>query len=147
MASHRLHFDPSVLHKHGPRIFIRISAPSSDIKEGSAVGLEFPEPFGITAVIDTGASLTVVNPEVVERCKLRPTGFAVVASIEKKGLYRQHAACIRFPDTKLKTLDCIPVVACKISQQPYACLIGRDILRNWLLTYSGDGDVSIQELR
>jgi predicted aspartyl protease len=147
VASHRLHFDPVVLLKHGPRIFIKVSALSSEIEEGSAVGLEFPEPFGITAVIDTGASLTVVNPEVVEHCKLRATGFAIVASIEKKGRYRQHAARIEFPGTKLRTLDGVPVVACKISQQPYACLIGRDILRNWLLTYNGDGDVSIEELR
>jgi predicted aspartyl protease len=147
VPSHQLSFTPSVLQKDGPRIFIQISAPSSDIKEGSPVGLEFPPPFGITAVIDTGASLTVVNPEVVEKCKLRATGFAIVASIEKKAQYRQHAAWIRFPNTKLKDLDGIPVVACKISQQPYSCLIGRDILRNWLLTYSGDGTVSIEELR
>ncbi len=146
MAS-QLSFTPSVLQKDGPRIFIEISAPSFDIKEGSAVGLEFPSPLRITAIIDTGASLTVVNPEVVERCKLRATGFAIVASIERKAQYRQHAARIRFPDTRLKDLAEIPVVACKILQQPYSCLIGRDILRNWLLTYSGDGTVSIQELR
>lgn len=147
MASHQLSFIPSVLQKDGPRIFIEISAPSSDIKEGSAVGLEFPPAFGIHAVIDTGASLTVVNLEVVERYKLRATGFATVASIEKKERYRQHAAWIRFPDTKLRDFDGIPVVACKILQQPYSCLIGRDILRNWLLTYSGNGSISIQELR
>jgi predicted aspartyl protease len=147
VASHQLSFTPSLLQKDGPRIFIEIGAPSSDIEEESSVGLEFPPPFGIHAVIDTGASLTVVNPEVVERCKLRATGFAIVSSIEKKAQYHQHAARIRFPNTKLKDLDGIPVVACKILQQPYSCLIGRDILRNWLLTYNGNGAVSIQELR
>jgi predicted aspartyl protease len=147
VASHQLSFSPSVLQKDGPRIFNEISAPSYDIEEGLAVGLEFPPPFGITAIIDTGASLTVVNPEVAERCKLRATGFATVASIEKTGKYNQHAAWIKFPKTKLKDFDGIPVVACKISQQPYSCLIGRDILRNWLLTYDGgNGTVSIQEL-
>ena len=146
MAVHQLSFTPSVLQKDGPRIFVEISAPSDEIKDGSAVGLEYPPPFGVHAVIDTGASLTVVNPEVVERCKLRATGFAIVASIEKKDQYHQHAARIRFPNTKLKDFDGIPVVACKILQQPYSCLIGRDILRSWLLTYNGNGTVSIQEL-
>lgn len=146
MASHSLEFDPFVLQTHGPRILIDISAPSADIQEGKALGLEFPEPFRITAVIDTGASLTVVNPEVVEGCKLRATGFAIVASIERKARYHQHAARIEFPGTKLKALDGIPVVACRISQQPYACLIGRDILRNWLLTYNGGGNITILEL-
>lgn len=105
MAFHQLSFNPSTLQKDGPRIFIEISASSSDIKEGSPLGLEFPPPFGITAIIDTAASLTVVNPEVVEKCKLRATGFAIVASIEKKAQYHQHAARIRFPKTKLKDFD------------------------------------------
>ena len=145
MAVHQLSFNPSILQKDGPSITIEISAPLFDIAEGSPLGLEYP-PFRIKAIIDTGASLTVVNPEVVETCKLPARGFAIVASIEKKARYNQHAACIKFPGTRLRTLDGIPVVACKISQQPYACLIGRDILRNWLLTYSGNGTVSIQEL-
>lgn len=146
MAPHTLSFNPSILQKDGPRIFIEISVSSSDIKEGSPLGLEFPRPLGITAIIDTAASLTVVNPEVVERCKLRATGFATVASIERKAQYRQHAAWIGFPKTGLKDLDGIPVVACKITQQPYSCLIGRDILRNWLFTYNGNGSISIGEL-
>ena len=147
MAIHQLSFNPLILQKHGPQIYIEISAPSDDIRDGRAVGLEYPHPFGIHAVIDTGASLTVVNPQVATTCKLRHTGFASVASVEKFGKYPQHAAWIRFPDTKLTDLDGVPVVACEISKQPYACLIGRDILRNWLLTYNGNGTVSIQELR
>ena len=148
MATHQLSFSRSVLEKTGPQIYIEISAPSDEIKDGTAVGLEYPPPFGIHAVIDTGASLTVVNPQVVTTCRLRFTGFVTVASVEKFGKYPQHAARIRFPGTGLTELDGVPVVACEISKQPYACLIGRDILRNWLLTYNGrKGTVSIQELQ
>jgi predicted aspartyl protease len=148
VAAHQLSYSPAVLQKDGPRIFIEISAPASALQEGRSSGLEFPPPFGITAVIDTGASLTVVNPEVAEKCKLRATGFTIVASIEKKARYHQHAAWIRFPDSELKDFHEIPVVACKIAQQPYACLIGRDILRNWLLSYNGGtGVVLIHDLR
>jgi len=111
VASYQLSFNPSVLQKN----------------EGKLVGLEFPSPLGINAVIDTGASMTVVNPEVAATCKLRATGFATVASIEKTGKYPQHAAWIRFPGTNLSDLDGIPVIACKMSKQPYSCLIGRDI--------------------
>lgn len=137
-----------MLQKDGPRISIEISIPSFERREGAAIGLEYPPPFGITAVLDTGASLTVVNPEVASHCKLRPTGFANVASVEHFDRYKQHAAWIRFPGAALRDFDGIPVVACKISRQPYACLIGRDILRNWQLTYNGAaGTVLIEELR
>jgi hypothetical protein len=147
VAIHQLSFNPVILQRDGPQIDIEISAPSDEIRDGTAVGLEYPRPFGIHALIDTGASLTVVNPQVVTTCKLRHTGFATVASVEKFGKYPQHAAWIRFPGTKLAGLDGVPVVACEMIKQPYACLIGRDILRNWLLTYNGNGTVSIQELR
>jgi len=147
VASHQLSFTAPVLQKDGPCIRIEISAPSFDLEEGLSVGLAFPPPFGISAVIDTGASLTVVNPEVAATCKLRATGFVTVASVEKFGKYPQHAARIRFPGSNLREFDGIPVVACKIAKQPYACLIGRDILRNWRLTYDGArGTVLIQEL-
>lgn len=146
MALHKLTFKtPSALEKDGPNIRIEISAPSFDFKEGIDVGLDFRQ-LAINAVIDTGASVTVVNPEVAATCKLRATGFVTVASVEKFGRYPQHAAWIKFPGTALKDFDGIPVVACKISQQPYSCLIGRDILRHWILTYNGSGSVSIQEL-
>lgn len=147
MASHQLSFSASVLQKDGPCIRIEISAPSFDLAEGLSVGLAFPPPFGINAVIDTGASLTVVNPEVAATCKLRATGFVTVASVEKFGRYPQHAARIRFPGSELGEFDGIPVVACKIAKQPYACLIGRDILRSWRVTYNGGkGSVLIEEL-
>lgn len=144
MASHQLSFNPIVLQRDGPCIRIEISAPSFEVNEGRLVGLEFPPPLDINAVIDTGASMTVVNPEVAATCKLRATGFATVASIEKFGKYPQHAAWIRFPGTNLKNFDGIPVIACRVSKQPYSCLIARDILRHWVLTYDGKrGIVSI----
>jgi hypothetical protein len=144
--SHHLSFSPSDLQKDGPCIRVEISAPGLDLEEGRAVGLEF-ESLTITAIIDTGASLTVINPEVAATCKLRATGFVNIASVEKFGKYPQHAARVRFPGTRLSDFDGIAVVACKISRQPYACLIGRDILRKWLLKYhGGNGIVSIQDL-
>jgi hypothetical protein len=87
VAFHQLSFSPYDLQKDGPRIRIEISAPSFDVQQGRDVGLEYPPPFGITAVIDTGASLTVINPQVATTCKLRTTGFATVASVEKFGKY------------------------------------------------------------
>ncbi|MGO9649177.1 MAG: hypothetical protein ACLPOO_14105 [Terriglobales bacterium] len=151
MGSFRLSCSPSVLLDDGPRIPIEISASEGDIKAGSNVGLEYPSPLRIEALIDTGANFTMVTQEVAEKCKLRATGFApTIASLGKVGQYHEHAAWIKFPGTGLKDFRETRVVACdilQVSKRPYRCLIGRDILRNWLLTYSGDGAVTIQGLR
>ena len=143
---------PSVLLLEGPRIPIDISAISSEIREGGLVGLEIPAtPARISGLIDTGSSFTIVSPEIAQQCKLRATGFnPTVASMRDIGKYPQYAAWIRFPGTALQGLDATPVVAIEIKQvnpRRYDCIIGRDILQRWLLTYSGNGAVSIQELR
>lgn len=123
--------------QEGPCIFVSILTTSLELREGRAVGLEYPEPLRVRALIDTGASITVINPQVAQTCKLRLTGFANLLAAGSAGRYPEHAAAIVFPDSDLKGFDAIKVVACPIVRQPYSCLIGRDILSRWVLTYDG----------
>lgn len=148
-GSYKYSSTESVLLQDGPRITIEIGAWSADIKESATVGLEFPPPLTISAMIDTGARLTFISPEIAAQCKLRATTMKTVASMGMLSKYPEHAARIRFPGTKLRELDGVPVVACEIKQfngPRYDCLIGRDILSRWLLTYNGGGVVEIREL-
>lgn len=142
----KLSWDKSTLFQQGPHIAISISATTFEVEAGRRLGLDFKE-LSVRALIDTGASVTVINPEIALNCKLRYTGRArIVAVGGKPGEYREHAAAISFPGTTLPPFDAIRVVACPIIRQPYfSCLIGRDILRKWLLTYDGrSGQVEIQ---
>jgi gag-polyprotein putative aspartyl protease len=142
----KLSFTPLELQQDGPRIFISISTTAFELKEGRAVGLEFPEPVQITALLDTGASITVINPQLAQTCKLRQTGFAELLAAGSSGRYPEHAAAISFPRYGLKSLEVIKVVACPIVRQPYSCLIGRDIMSRWELSYDGvRGKVAITE--
>lgn len=146
MAPVELSWKPGELQRDGPTIRIVISNPSIELKEARAVGLEFPQALEINALIDTGASVTVINPEVAVNQKLRHTGFASLVAAGSSGRYSEYAAAIGFPDTSLKGVDPIRVVACPIVRQPVSCLIGRDILRRWLLTYYGQtGRVRIED--
>jgi len=98
------------------------------------------------ALVDTGASLTVVNPEVAATWKLRHTGFVQVSAAGHTERYPQYAARMTFPGTRLKVYEVIPVVACKLPGQPISCLIGRDVLRRWQFSYNGPtGEYSISE--
>jgi predicted aspartyl protease len=125
------------LQQDGPCIVVAISAPRFEIEEGRSVGLEYPEPYRVRALIDTGASVTVINPQLVRTCKLRHTGFAEIVAAGGSGRYQELAAAISFPETDLSGIDLIRVVACPIVRQPVSCLIGRDILRRWTFTYDG----------
>ena len=83
MARIELHWDPFDQTDPGPCINVIIMNSADVIRAGRAIGLEYPEPRPIRALLDTGASVTVVNdmggtllarPELddVERFLARP---------------------------------------------------------------------------
>lgn len=137
MGQFSARLDTGELQREGPRIRIVISAPQEEIEIGSAFAIQYPEPFSIFALIDTGASLTVINPELAQSCKLAQTGFTKVSSAGRIDDYPTYAARIQFIGTTLRGFEVIPVVGCRLPQQAISCLIGRDILRRWKFTYDG----------
>jgi predicted aspartyl protease len=141
----KLPFSPTDLLLHGPHIKVLISATRVEVVEGRPLGLEFPD-LPIKALIDTGASLTVINPEIATTCKLKQTGHQTINAVGgKAGEFPAYAAAISFPGTELPGLDATRVVACPIIRQPFfSCLIGRDIMRKWRFIYDGrTGEIEI----
>jgi hypothetical protein len=130
----------------GPVIDILISTTRPELEEGRAIGLQFQE-LAVKALIDTGAALTIINPQVATSCKLLQTDWSMINSVGGlAGEYPAHAAAISFPGTNLPSFDVVRVVACPIIKQPFfSCLIGRDILRKWVLKYDGpNGELEIE---
>jgi predicted aspartyl protease len=130
--------NPSTLLLQGPVIEIVVSTTRPELEEGRAIGLEYPE-LPMRALIDTGAALTIINPQIATTCKLLQTDWNKITAVGGvEGEYPAYAAAISFPGTELPRFDVIRVVACPIIKQPFfSCLIGRDILRKWLLQYDG----------
>jgi predicted aspartyl protease len=138
--------NPSKLLFEGPHIEILISTTRPELEEGRAIGLEFRE-LSVHALIDTGASLTVINPQIASTCKLLQTDWNRITTVGgMAGRYPAYAASISFPGTDLPSFDVIRVVACPIIEQRFfSCLIGRDILRRWFMTYDGpNGQIEIR---
>lgn len=137
---------PKSLLEQGPHIAVTVSATVWEVEEGRAVGLEYPT-LPVRALIDTGASLTVINPQIAATCKLKQTGHQKINAVGgEAGEFPEYACAISFPETELPSLDTARVVACPIIRQPFfSCLIGRDILRKWLFLYDGrSGEVEIR---
>ena len=90
-------------------------------------------------MIDTGASGSVITPRVAEQLELIHTGYQKVSSVQDEQNRPVYYAMIRFPWGKGKE---IPMVSCPLKN--FDCLIGRDILQHWYLTYHGtDGSITI----
>jgi hypothetical protein len=111
---------------------------SEVIEAGRTVGLEYPEPVKMKALLDTGAAVTVISKTFARYCKLLQTGETEIRVLGSTHRCGEHAGAISFPGTNLRPFDPIRIVSADfVQERHYAILIGRDILRNWTITFDG----------
>ena len=139
MARVVLHWDPSDQGDAGPLIDVSVMNSRHVIEAGRAIGFEYPGPLHQKALLDTGASVTVVSKVWANNCKLFQTseGSQIVSlgDIQHCG---EHAGALSFPGTDLKPFDPIRIVSAVFKKERFhAVIIGRDILRNWIVTFDG----------
>jgi predicted aspartyl protease len=123
----------------GPLVEILIS-PSrafADTVRASDPSAAIAAPLRATAMIDTGASGTVVNPNVIAALGLSPVGSVPIhtpSTIEPLDCDLYHVD-ISFPNGV--SFSNAVVICAPLGMQNIECLIGRDILENAVLTYIG----------
>lgn len=139
MARVDLYWDPFDPTDPGPCIDVIVMNSREVVDAWRLIGLDIPKPVRMKALLDTGASITVISKTFATYCKLFQTGdeFEITA-IGATHLCGVHAGAISFPGTDLRPLDPIPIVSTVFAKERhYACLIGRDILRNWDAAFDG----------
>jgi gag-polyprotein putative aspartyl protease len=139
MARVELPWDPFNQTDPGPCIDVVVMNSANVIEAGRAIGLEYPAPRRIRALLDTGASVTVISKVFASYCKLFQTSTGgEIAAIGTTIPCGEHAGAISFPGTDLRPVDPIRIVSATfVKERHYACLIGRDILRNWIISFDG----------
>lgn len=139
MARVQLNWDPFDPMDPGPCIEVIVMNSRDVIEAGRAVGLDYPEPRRMKALLDTGASVTVISKVYANHCRLFQTNEgSEITAIGSTHHCGEHAGAISFPDTDLRPFDPVCILSAVFTKQPnYACLIGRDILRNWVLNFDG----------
>jgi hypothetical protein len=110
----------------------------------TTVGQPIPPVVRMRALIDTGASCTCVDPSVLKRLAITPTGSIPVSSPttgatpHTKDQY-DISLLIPHPKGQSLTYETIPVVEVELLQaQGFHALIGRDVLKDCVLVYHGD---------
>ncbi|MCH8164486.1 MAG: retroviral-like aspartic protease family protein [Planctomycetes bacterium] len=102
-----------------------------------------PERIPVRALIDTGASVTVLDTAIVRKLSLMATGtisFQTPSTGETPHVSNQYDVSILLvsPIAKRATgFDNIPVIEADLSAQGLQALLGRDILRQCLFVYDG----------
>jgi hypothetical protein len=134
------------LRAEGLTIKVEIGPSDAEIQWAKLTSVSLNKPLRIAALIDTGASRTVINPQVAITCGLRQVGEAVISTAGHVGRMPEYVGSISFPESKLSRVDPVRFIACPLPQQAVSCLLGRDVLEQWRLVYDGrTGEVKIEE--
>ncbi len=109
-----------------------------------ATGLPVPLPQSIRALIDTGASISGVDPSVLSALGLTPTGNADIVSTTSGaagvsvptydvciGIYAARQGDLHFVS------ETIQVTATHLTGRGFQALIGTDVLKKCILHYNG----------
>jgi len=139
MAKVELAWNPFDPLDPGPCIDVVVRNSREVIEAGRSVGLDYPKPIKMRALLDTGASVTVISKTLAKTPRLLQTNegseISAVGAIHKCA---EHAGSISFPGTDLDPIDPLRIVSLDFPKERYyAILLGRDILKNWTLTFDG----------
>src|SRR5205085_114813 len=131
----------------GPELSIAVGPSQKEREAAQRAGRLPPEPQPVKALIDTGSRLTIITPKAAKRCGLLPvsptTVFVVGGGEVNADVY---SARIVFTDTSLATWPTIEIVGTNLHHAAIECLIGRDILRRWIMHYDGpSGQLIVEE--
>lgn len=96
-------------------------------------GIQIPM-ITVQALIDTGASSTVISPKVINKIPLKKTGTQKISSVQDEQERPVYFGRLIFPWNKGFEA---PLVECPLKGDYFDCLIGRDVLQYWHLSYNG----------
>jgi predicted aspartyl protease len=103
----------------------------------------------VTFLIDTGASMSMVDESCMRSLQLEPTGATQFHSSSTNGV-AQHAAVYDVQLTlggvataSTLRVDPLPMMATALINQPFEGILGRDVLARLQLAWNGPG----QEVR
>lgn len=113
-----------------------------------AAGLAIPPPIAATLILDTGASMTSIDKDVIAKLGLQPTGSTAILTPSTGPTPHQCATfdvdlVVATQGGGFKHVAALPVIEGDYSAQGHQGLIGRDVLAEWRVVYSGPDNAAL----
>ncbi len=125
------------LEADGPCLRVTVAITSAAEEAFSKEARPIPPPIAVVALIDTGATGTVIQQGLAQQLGLQPVGAAWIQTPASSDvLCDKYAVRLSFMDG-LMTLD-TTVIEAPLRGVPIQCLIGRDVLSRSILIYNGN---------
>ena len=119
----------------GPVVEIRLAVGSSTEEVLRKNNQNIPIPAQALAMIDTGATGTVIREDIVNQLNLNPVGVTLINTPSSTNVQcYEYLMRILFPNNVI--VETV-VIAAPLQGQHIQCLIGRDVLHHGVLIYTG----------
>lgn len=139
-----LSLNPEHLFKVGPRIPIEVLMPMILENTFTQVGTPVPNPVSGYGLIDTGATITAVDRDILSNLGISPIGRTKVLTPQGEEEQLLYPIRLRFPNSTLPEINFSRVTGSKLQHQGIIALIGRDVLVHFLFIYNGTtGQITI----
>lgn len=140
---------PSINFTNTPRgplltMYVGISIPRQAAMQ--AAGVPVPTMVSGTFLLDTGASSTCVDPSLMSKLGIAPTGVVGIQTPSTAGgshQCNQYDAAIYIPGGNNIGfwVEALPIVETSLASQGIEGLIGRDIINRCTLVYNGSANL------
>lgn len=132
---------PALLKLSGPIIAVEISIPNVLKEYLEQKGLPIPNPVNGQALIDTGATNTCVDVDIIKQLKIPAINSIKVYTPSGEAEQTIHPVIIRL---SIGTFNFNSAIGSILKKQNIIALLGRDILQNCVLNYNGlTGNISL----
>lgn len=121
----------------GPLVEVAIGPTQALADSMKKRGLSVPPTVKAMAMIDTGATGTVINPAVTQALGLQPIGVTQMStpSTSTPVDVLQYNIRLLFPNGV--AVENMVAIQAPLAGQHIQCLVGRDVLRHGVLVYIG----------
>lgn len=123
----------------GPVLPVLVSVTSQYAQLLQRLNRSVPSPVPGYALLDTGAALCSVDREVIRGLGVPPFGYAMTQGATHPSPIPTltFPASLSFPNTPLPNITFLNFVALPLRAQGIIALIGRSVLRDFVMTYNG----------
>ena len=115
---------------------VRISPSFPIIELSKKRKQEAPKPIELIALVDTGATRTVVREGICKKLNLIPRNRVLISTAGEPCYADEFDVAVFFPMLNIG-FETIFVLEAPLTGQNITCLIGRDLLSKGILFYNG----------
>ena len=123
----------------GPTVPVTIGLTPQLISFLRSTGLPITMPVAGLGLIDTGAAVCAIDEALIRPLNVPPSGVTTIATPSGVAQHATYPAALSFPGTALPDVSFADVIGAPLHGQGIIAIIGRNVLRDFVLIYNGPG--------